>query len=228
MPAIESHNTRSKTKDDDAATRKQPQDEIKESPRDIKKTPDDSIASKKLDNDRLKETKNKEKATLPAVMQPFVRLQRISTEDQQLMQVSLSDFAENRPKLAKELGIVPANNKLPEENVVFIENSDSDTEDLKRRSRKERKTYNEEDDDYFPDKFSQLVGTKRKRREEKLEPIVVKPKLRRVEKKFVPVLEKLSVEELMETNTFDRFNRNVEHVLKSSEDIDFSEICKFI
>lgn len=44
---------------------------------------------------------------------------------------------------------------------------------------------------------------------------VAKPKLRRVERNFVPVLEKLSIEELMETNTYHRFNRSIEFVLEN-------------
>jgi len=41
-----------------------------------------------------------------------------------------------------------------------------------------------------------------------------------VERKLVPVLEKLSVEELMETNTYQRFNRSIEVVLENTEDLD--------
>lgn len=44
---------------------------------------------------------------------------------------------------------------------------------------------------------------------------MAKPKLRRVERKFVPVLEKLSIDELMETNTYHRFNRSIESVLEN-------------
>lgn len=36
-----------------------------------------------------------------------------------------------------------------------------------------------------------------------------------MERKFVPVLEKLSVEELMETNTYHRFNRSIENILEN-------------
>lgn len=41
-----------------------------------------------------------------------------------------------------------------------------------------------------------------------------------MERKLVPVLEKLSVEELMETNTYQRFNRSIEVVLENTEDLD--------
>jgi cohesin loading factor subunit SCC2 len=41
-----------------------------------------------------------------------------------------------------------------------------------------------------------------------------------VERKLVPVLEKLSIEELMETNTYQRFNRSIEVVFENTEDLD--------
>lgn len=52
--------------------------------------------------------------------------------------------------------------------------------------------------------------------------IVPKTKLRKVERKLVPVLEKLSVEELMETNTYQRFNRSIERIFNNTEDVDLS------
>ena len=159
----------------------------------------------------------------PMKLQPFVRLCRLSMDDQQLLQTSLTRFAENKPKLAKELGVLPINNKLLRRKSESIDESESDDNDLYKKNKRERKKP-EDDEDYVPDKFSALIGNRKRRKEDKSEPIVTKPKLRRVERKFVPVLEKLTIEELMETNTFDRFNRNVEYVLKSSEDIDFSKI----
>lgn len=159
----------------------------------------------------------------PHIKQPIVKLDRLSAEDQLLMQQSLSKFAESKPKLAKELGIVPAMN---EENNAS--GSDDDTPTPKRKRERKSNDNESDDDEYVPDTFSALVGSNKRRKvsnkEEKSEPIVAKPKLRRVEKKFVPVLEKLSTEELMETNTYLKFNRSIEHVLKSAEDVDISEI----
>lgn len=122
--------------------------------------------------------------------------------------------------LAKELGIT----KEATNNRVKKDTSDSEPEELPKR--KNRKRVLEDDDEFVPDKFSALVGTKRRKKEEKPEPVVVKPKLRRVEKKFVPVLEKLTINEMMEINTYQRFNKTVEHVMRTAEDIDFSEISK--
>ncbi|XP_044256313.1 nipped-B-like protein [Tribolium madens] len=161
------------------------------------------------------------------IKQPIVKLDRLSVEDQLLMQKSLSKFVETRPKMAKELGIVLSKDEKEESD------SESDGEegsDKPKRKKEKKRNHNESDDEFVPDTFSALVGSNKKRKvvhkEEKPEPIVVKPKLRRVEKKFVPVLEKLSQEELMETNTYLRFNKSIEHVLKSAEDIDINEIAE--
>lgn len=160
----------------------------------------------------------------PYIKQPIVKLDRLSEEDQLLMQKSIQEFIETKPKLAKTLGIVSDNSKKVEDE----EELESDEEDASTKKRRDKRKHTESDDEYQPDTFSALVSSnkRRKLREEKPEPVVVKPKLRRVEKKFVPVLEKLSQEELMETNTYHRFNKSIELVLKSAEDIDISEIGK--
>lgn len=53
-----------------------------------------------------------------------------------------------------------------------------------------------------------------------LDECIIKPKVRKVERKLVPVLEKLSIEELMETNTYHKFNKCIEKVFDSTEDVD--------
>lgn len=165
------------------------------------------------------------------IKQPIVRLGRISEEDQALMQKSLKEFVETKPQLAKELGI-----ELNKKSTNYKEESDSEAENGERTTRQRNKRkYKESDDEFEPDEdhdptdtFSALVGKRRKvapKDEREPEPFVLsKPKLRRVERKFVPVLQKLSTEELMESNTYVRFNKSVEHVLRSGEDIDFAEI----
>lgn len=49
----------------------------------------------------------------------------------------------------------------------------------------------------------------------------VKPKLRKVERRLVPVIEMLSVDELMETNTYQRFNRLLDAVFEMTDDENF-------
>ncbi|CAG9759520.1 unnamed protein product [Ceutorhynchus assimilis] len=164
-----------------------------------------------------------------SIKQPVVRIVRISDNDQSLILESLQDFVETKPKLAKQLGI-----QLNRPDY----NEDSDIENKERGTKRKatKKAYRESDDEYNPqedldatDTFSVLVGKRRKvatRDEAEPESFVLsKPKLRRVERKFVTVQQKLSNEELMESNTYVRFNKSVEHVLRTAEDIDFAEIA---
>lgn len=49
----------------------------------------------------------------------------------------------------------------------------------------------------------------------------MKPKLRKVERRLVPVIEMLSVDELMETNTYQRFNRLIDAAFELADDENF-------
>lgn len=53
-----------------------------------------------------------------------------------------------------------------------------------------------------------------------LDECTIKTKVRKVERKLVPVVEKLSIEELMETNTYQKFNKCIEKVFDSTEEVD--------
>lgn len=154
------------------------------------------------------------------IKQPVIKLNRLTEEDQALLQKSLKQFVETKPERAKNLGI-----EIKEE-----EEDEAEEENTGKSRRTKRKLVENSDDEYQPDTFSALVSSNKKRKvakEKTPEPIVMaKPKLRRVEKKFVPVLEKLSTEELMETNTYHRFNKSIEVVLRTAEDIDVGEIGK--
>ncbi|CAH1153389.1 unnamed protein product [Phaedon cochleariae] len=153
------------------------------------------------------------------IKQPVIKLCRLSEEDLMLMQKSLKEFVDRKPKLANDLGVDVEEDAEHE--------SDTDDENGGKRRRVKRKHSGSGDDEYQPDTFSALVGKRRKiAKDDVPEPVIVKPKLRRVEKKFVPVLAKLSQEELMETNTYHRFNKSIEHVLRSGEDIDVTEIAE--
>lgn len=54
--------------------------------------------------------------------------------------------------------------------------------------------------------------------------------MRKVERRLVPVLEMLSVDELMETNTYQRFNKLIETVFETIDDdvIITDEMGKFL
>lgn len=55
-------------------------------------------------------------------------------------------------------------------------------------------------------------------KKEEEEAAIVRPKLRKVERRLVPVLEMLSVDELMETNTYQRFNKLIDSVFETIDD----------
>ncbi|CAG9783745.1 unnamed protein product [Diatraea saccharalis] len=55
-------------------------------------------------------------------------------------------------------------------------------------------------------------------KKEEAEAAIVRPKLRKVERRLVPVLEMLSVDELMETNTYQRFNKLIDSVFETIDD----------
>ncbi|KAK5639345.1 hypothetical protein RI129_011837 [Pyrocoelia pectoralis] len=149
------------------------------------------------------------------ILQPIVKLERLSVE--------FADTKTNNTKGTRS-------GKVRDDKSITIDDeSESELEEPSKKLKKDRKNNINEDDDYAPDIFSTLAGgTKRRKnafKDDKQESvIIVKPKLRRVEKEFVPVLEKLSFEELMEKNTYQRFNKTVELVVKSAGDHDSPEI----
>ncbi|CAH1393670.1 unnamed protein product [Nezara viridula] len=96
--------------------------------------------------------------------------------------------------------------------------------------RKERGKSPNDDQNKVADKSDR--GKRRKRslrssgsvdKKKEVEESAPKAKLRKMERKLVPVLEKLSVEELMETNTYQRFNRSLEKIFEDVEDVMINE-----
>ncbi|XP_071439398.1 nipped-B-like protein [Hetaerina americana] len=213
-------------------------------------------------------------------MEPVVMLNRLSDEDQALMQRSLKAFVEKSPTLACKLGLT-GNHKItrsmdtPKYKEMDTE-SESDDEprnqpkyfkarekereiqrkkgclnatkqeegiSIKMKDKEDRKKRrpSEDDDEYVPDHSTNFGGSlpdrskKRKRgfphqRADDYEEmsnnddgsLLPKKKVRKLERKLVPVLEKLSAEELMETNTYQRFNRSIEMIFDNTEDLDLN------
>ncbi|XP_028045102.1 LOW QUALITY PROTEIN: nipped-B-like protein B [Monomorium pharaonis] len=155
--------------------------------------------------------------------EPIVMLNRLSLADQALMQRSLTAFAEKSPSRAAKMGI---------SNCDDASKTDSESEEeigknnkyFKARA-KERQVQREKEK--AERRKSEDKGRRRKRitdddeeedkRDSSYSP--TKPKIRKIEKKLVPVLAKLSVEELMETNTYQRFNSVIETIFENTEDI---------
>lgn len=161
-------------------------------------------------------------APLPEKLkEPIVMLDRLSLADQALMQKSIAAFAEKSPSRAAKMGIsnredvkseseseeeIGKNNKYfkarAKERQVQREKEKAERKKSEDKSRRRRRVL---DDDEEDDKKEALTPSK--------------PKIRKIEKKLVPVLAKLSVEELMETNTYQRFNTTIETIFENTEDV---------
>ncbi|KAF2884019.1 hypothetical protein ILUMI_22137 [Ignelater luminosus] len=147
-----------------------------------------SNSTSDADSEKADNTKQTPNTTGTVFLEPYVKLQRLSVEDAGLIQKSITKFIETRPNLAKSLGIsAPKHGRSRgDKSMNLKEESDSDSDESPKKSKKDKKNY-AEDDDYAPDIFSALAGTTKKRKnttkDEKPEPVmIVKPKLRRVEK----------------------------------------------
>ncbi|XP_015608348.1 nipped-B-like protein B [Cephus cinctus] len=159
--------------------------------------------------------------------EPVVMLNRLSLADQALMQKSLTAFAEKSPNLAAKMGITNRSNETKSEseseeeigrNNKYFKSRAKDRQVQREKERAERKKSDDKarrrrrilDDDDDEDEV-----------DDKKEAVFVptKPKIRKVEKKLMPIVSKLSVEELMETNTYQRFNTTIDTIFENTEDV---------
>ena len=160
--------------------------------------------------------------------EPVVMLNRLSLADQALMQKSLKSFVEKAPTRAAKMGLTnseAADSESDSEEEIGRNNKHFKARAKERQEKREkeraerkkeeektprrRKRYLEDDEDEDEDE-------EKKEKDENFS--LSKPKIRKYEKKLVPVLAKLSVEELMETNTYQRFNSTMDTVFENTED----------
>lgn len=150
--------------------------------------------------------------------EPVVMLNRLSLADQALMQKSLAAFAEKSPVRAAKMGI--SNRDDTKTDSESEEEIGKNNKYFKARA-KERQVQREKE---RAERRKSEDKTRRRKRitddddEDDKTFTPTKPKIRKIEKKLVPVLAKLSVEELMETNTYQRFNTTIETIFENTED----------
>ncbi|CAH2073941.1 unnamed protein product, partial [Iphiclides podalirius] len=103
-----------------------------------------------------------------------------------------------------------------------IESDSDDNLPLKAKSAVSTPTIDKEREAIDIAREKNWEAVKRKHEEaskkEEAEAAIVRPKLRKVEKRLVPVLEMLSVDELMETNTYQRFSKLIDAVFETIDD----------
>ncbi|XP_011266274.1 nipped-B-like protein B [Camponotus floridanus] len=154
--------------------------------------------------------------------EPIVMLNRLSLADQTLMQKSLAAFAEKSPSRAAKMGI--SRDDMSKTDSESEEEIGKNNKHFKARA-KERQVQREKEK--AERRKSEDKNRRRKRITDEDEEddkrdapyTPTKPKIRKIEKKLVPVLAKLSVEELMETNTYQRFNSTIETIFENTEEI---------
>uniref|UniRef100_A0A336LQA0 Nipped-B protein n=1 Tax=Culicoides sonorensis TaxID=179676 RepID=A0A336LQA0_CULSO len=118
---------------------------------------------------------------------PVIKLNKISDEDQSLMQTDLKSFIKKEPQKAAKYGVAGPNSET-----VF--------------------TKMKEDEARLP--YKRKLPPNHVRPED----IVSKPKLRRIEKKLAPVIQKLTPEELMKTSNYQRFMQFMDQVLEELDE----------
>ncbi|XP_026745649.1 nipped-B-like protein [Trichoplusia ni] len=103
-----------------------------------------------------------------------------------------------------------------------LESDSDDNMPLKAKANSGNNTVDKEREAIDIAREKNWEAVKRKHEEaskrEEAEAAIVRPKLRKVERRLVPVLEMLSVDELMETNTYQRFNKLIESVFEAIDD----------
>ncbi|KAK4306344.1 hypothetical protein Pmani_021828 [Petrolisthes manimaculis] len=106
-------------------------------------------------------------------------------------------------------------------------NSEDDEYDPEQESKRRRKGGSRENaDDDDDEEDSDYEGGKTTQRRSAAPPPLAPKKVtysnKRIERKLCPQTEKLSVEELMETNVYQRFNRAAEKIFDNTEDLDLN------
>ncbi|CAB3386176.1 Hypothetical predicted protein [Cloeon dipterum] len=176
------------------------------------------------------------------IKEPRVMLNRLNPEDEALMQKSLKEFAQNKPDLANKLGItqckenntsrraatrskykeVSSSSDSDEEtakksNSKIFKNKGREKEALRKREREEKRSKQQDDDYELPDFESPSRGRNSNSTDES-----PRKKIRRIERKLVPVIQKLTTDELMESNTYQRFSKCVDLIFENTEDLDLN------
>ncbi|XP_066599133.1 nipped-B-like protein A [Prorops nasuta] len=149
--------------------------------------------------------------------EPVVMLNRLSYADQALMQKSLAAFAEKSPSKAAKMGLTNQEKSDSEsEEEMGRNNKHFKARAKERQVQREKERAERKSDDKTRRRKRIVDDEEDEDRRETTSP--TKPKIRKIEKKLVPVLAKLSIEELMETNTYQRFNTAIEMIFENTED----------
>ena len=205
-----------------------------------------------------KEVKDEIKPVVPSIMKnnvlkPNLILNKLTKEEEEMMQKSLKAFVKDNPKRAQDLGVTSRSRRSAMTNATNIKHSDGSesesdedgdpNEPKKLRSKFFRATEKERNDEKsrakeerrkrkLEDESNGVISLGKRRREhtpepveeEELKPFVPKKVTRKVERKLVIGLMKITQDDLGETGTFGRFNKTVDLIFENMEDINLKEL----
>ena len=178
-------------------------------------------------------------------LKPMLKLNKLSKEDEELMQKSLKAFAKEKPQRAQDLGVTGQRARRRELKYSDGSGSDSDEtdepkklkskffratekdrEEEKRRMKDERRKRRAEEgaDD------SGVVGKRRRKdasplpgeEEDELKPFVPIKKTKKVARSLIPMINKIDANE--QVGTFLRFNKAVELIFDNMEEVNMQEL----
>ena len=185
------------------------------------------------------------------VLKPMLMLNKLTKEDEELMQRSLKAFVKENPKRAEDLGVLStprlrrglaakhsdggASSESDSEEdegsaepkklkSKFFRATEKERDDEKRRAKEERRKRKLEDG---IDPSS--VGKRRRKEsppppEEELKPFVPKKVTKKLERKLIPMIMKIDADELSESGTFSRFNKTVELIFDNMEEVNMQDL----
>ncbi len=185
-----------------------------------------------------------------AKAKPVLMLNKLSKEDEELMQKSLKAFAAQNPEKAQKMGMNSRSNNRQNSDGNASSDSESDdgdgspkklkskffratekerVEEKSRLKEERRKRRLEMADDLGAESFgkrrrTEIKKTEQDEEEEPPKPFVPKKVTRKVERKLIPMLMKIDADELMDSGMFTRFNRTVEVIFDNMEDINLKEL----
>lgn len=184
------------------------------------------------------------------VLKPMLMLNKLTKEDEELMQKSLKAFAKENPKRAQDLGVIKGRHqrrinkysdgasdsdsdsddnagKPKELKSKFFRATEKERDEEKRKAKEERRKRRAEQEN---DEEGGVVGKRRRREatpppiEDELKPFVPKKVTRKVERKLIPMIMKIDAAELSESGTFSRFNKSVDVIFENMEDVNMQEL----
>ena len=194
--------------------------------------------------DGIKEEKPPKNNT---TLKPMLKLNKLSKEDEELMQKSLKAFAKENPQRAKDMGVIGGGRARRRELKYSDGESDSDSDETDEPKKLKSKFFRATEKDREEEKRRQKEERRKRRAEESVEdsgvvgkrrrkdyasdpedegdelkPFVPKKRTKKVERSLIPMISKIDMND--HVGTFTRFNKAVELIFDNMEEVNLQEL----